>query len=190
MRFEKVVEADQKLCLGSYVFFWGQKQERTPTWYGMFLKTGEETAAIDTMQYLWTGAWPAHRCPALDGMWLDGKTAYQNVRLKPGHSYPAKVQVSDPDHNPLTYSWEVMKESQERKVGGDVESIPEAVPDGIADPKKSEVTLEAPSEPGAYRLYAYAFDGKGHAAYANIPFYVSSSNENTRAAADANAESQ
>jgi len=41
---------DNKLCLGSYVFFWGQKQERTPTWYGMFLKSGEETAAIDTRE--------------------------------------------------------------------------------------------------------------------------------------------
>ncbi len=190
IRFEKVIESDQKLCLGSYVFFWGQKQERTPTWYGMFLKTGEETAAIDTMQYFWTGAWPAKRSPALEGMWLDGKTAYQNVRLKPGQAYAARVQASDPDHNPLTYSWEVMKESKERKVGGDVEAIPEKVPDGITNPKKSEITLEAPSEPGAYRLYAYAFDGKGHAAYANIPFYVSSSEENMRAAIDANVESK
>ena len=67
---------------------------------------------------------------------------------------------------------------------------PRRLPAGIADPQKSEVTLEAPSEPGAYRLYAYAFDGKGHAAYANIPFYVSSSDENTRADADANVESK
>jgi hypothetical protein len=189
-RFEKVVQSDQKLCLGSYVFLWGNKQERTPTWYGMFLKTGEETASVDTMQYLWTGAWPENRSPVLEGMWLDGKTAYQNVRLKPGRTYAARVQASDPDHNPLTYSWEVMKESKERKVGGDVESIPEKVPGGIADAQKSEVSLEAPSEPGAYRLYAYAFDGKGHAAYANIPFYVSSSDENTRADADANAVSK
>ncbi|HLX94309.1 MAG TPA: glycoside hydrolase family 2 TIM barrel-domain containing protein [Verrucomicrobiae bacterium] len=190
MRFEKVIASDQKLCLGSYVFFWGQKQERTPTWYGMFLKTGEETAAIDTMQYFWTGAWPAHRSPSLEGMWLDGKTAYQNVRLKPGQAYAARVQASDPDHNPLTYSWEVMKESKERKVGGDVESIPEKVPGGIAGPQKSEVTLEAPSEPGAYRLYVYAFDGKGRAGYANIPFYVSGSDENTRAAVDVDDESK
>ena len=184
MRFEKVIESDPRFCLGSYVFFWGQKQERTPTWYGMFLKTGEETAAIDTMQYLWTGAWPADRSPALEGLWLDGKTAVQNVRLKPGQTYAAKVQVSDPDHNPLTYAWEVMKESRERKVGGDVESIPEKVPDGIADPEKSEITLAAPSEPGAYRLYAYAFDGKGHAAYANIPFYVGQSTDSHQRAAN------
>ena len=29
-----------------------------------------------------------------------------------------------------------------------------------------------PTQPGAYRLYTYVFDGKGHAAHANIPFYV------------------
>ena len=181
-RFEKVIQSDPNLCLGSYVFFWGQKQERTPTWYGMFLKSGEETATIDMMQYLWTGSWPARRSPCLTGMWLDGKTAYQNVRLKPGQSYAAKVQASDPEINSLNYSWEVMKESRERKVGGDVESIPDKVSVEITDPRKSDITLTAPQEPGAYRLYAYAFDGKGHAAYANIPFYVSSPGENSRIA--------
>jgi hypothetical protein len=182
-RFEKVIESDPNLCLGSYVFFWGQKQERTPTWYGMFLKSGEETATIDMMQYLWTGTWPVIRSPGLEGMWLDGKTAYQNVRLKPGQSYAARVQASNPEINSLTYSWEVMKESRERKVGGDVESVPEKVKTEITDPQKSDITLTAPEKPGAYRLYVYAFDGKGHAAYANIPFYVSSSGENSRVAA-------
>ena len=181
-RFEKVIESDPKQCLGSYVFFWGQKQERTPTWYGMFLKSGEETATTDMMQYLWTGAWPVIRSPSLEGMWLDGKTACQNIRLKPGQSYAAKIRATDPEINSLTYSWEVMKESRERKIGGDVESVPEQVKTEITDPQKSDITLKAPQEPGAYRLYVYALDGKGHAAYANIPFYVSSPGENSRIA--------
>jgi hypothetical protein len=148
----------------------------------MFLKGGEETATIDMMQHLWTGTWPVIRSPGLEGMWLDGKTAYQNVRLKPGQPYAARVQASDPKISPLTYSWEVMKESRERKIGGDVESVPEKVKTEITGPPKSDITLKAPQEPGAYRLYVYAFDGKGHAAYANIPFYVSSPGENSRIA--------
>ena len=96
-RYEAVIQSDHKLCLGSYVFLWGQKQERTPTWYGMFLKSGEETAPVDVMHYIWTGSWPANRSPRLEGAWLDGKTALQNVRLRPGQLYHAKVQASDPD---------------------------------------------------------------------------------------------
>ena len=171
-RFEQVIQPDQKLCLGSYVFFWGQKQERTPTWYGMFVGGGEETAAIDVMHYFWTGAWPTNRSPRVEGAWLDGKTAVQNVRLKAGQTYSARLQASDPDQDPLTYTWEVMEESTEKKVGGDAESVPKGLPGLITAPTGSEITLKAPTKPGAYRLFAYVFDGKGHAGHANIPFYV------------------
>jgi hypothetical protein len=179
MRFEKVILSDQKLCLGSYVFLWGNKQERTPTWYGMFLDTGEETAPVDVMHYFWTGSWPTNRCPRLEGAWLDGKTANQNVRLKPGRTYVAKVQASDPDQDPLTYFWDVMEESTEHKAGGDVESKPRQLSGLIEDPKKSGIALKSPTQPGAYRVYAYVFDGKGHAAHANIPFYVDPPTENS-----------
>ena len=76
-RYKVVIEPDQKLCLGSYVFLWGNKQERTPTWYGMFLDSGEATAPVDVMHHTWTGAWPTNRSPRLAGAWLDGKTASQ-----------------------------------------------------------------------------------------------------------------
>ena len=32
--------------IGSYAFLWGQKQERTPTWYGVFTADGRRTAAV------------------------------------------------------------------------------------------------------------------------------------------------
>ena len=31
------------LCLGSYAFLWGYKQEQTPTWYGLFTKWRDYT---------------------------------------------------------------------------------------------------------------------------------------------------
>jgi hypothetical protein len=172
MRFDKVIQLDQTLCLGSYVFFWGQKQERTPTWYGMFLESGEETAAVDVMHYVWKGVWPANRSPRLEGAWLDGKTASQNVHLRPGQSCRAKVVAADPDQDGLTFHWEIMMESTSKNVGGDRESKPAALPGLIADPSREETALQAPSKPGAYRLFVYVFDGKGHAAHANIPFFV------------------
>ena len=182
-RFRAVIEPGQKLCLGSYVFLWGNKQERTPTWYGMFLGSGEETAPVDVMQYLWTGGWPANRSPRLEGVWLDGKTAPQNIRLQSGQTYTAKLAATDPDRDPLTYRWEVMEESTETKTGGDAESKPALVPGLIAAHTRSEITLQAPKKPGAYRLFAYVFDGNGHAAHANIPFYVDDPTKKLQAAA-------
>jgi hypothetical protein len=172
MRFRDVIAADQKLCLGSYVFLWGNKQERTPTWYGMFLGSGEETAPVDVMHYFWTGGWPSNRCPRLDGIWLDDRTASRSIRLRPGRSYAARVAARDPDGDPLSYSWEVMRESTETKIGGDRESCPPRVKGLIAAPDRSEVVFTAPAQPGPYRLFAYVRDGHGHAAHANIPFYV------------------
>ena len=181
-RFRAVIEPDQKLCLGSYVFLWGNKQERTPTWYGMFLNSGEETAPVDVMHHVWTGSWPTNRSPRLEGIWLDGKTATQNVRLHTGQAYVAKVAASDADHDSLSYRWEVMEESAETKVGGDAESRPARVPDLIEAPQRNETSLRAPNKPGAYRLFAYVFDGKGHAAHANIPFYVENPGGNPQGA--------
>jgi hypothetical protein len=154
------------------VFLWGQKQERTPTWYGVFLESGEETAAVDTMHFIWNGAYPANRSPRLTGARLEGKTAYENARVKPGQPGAASVQVEDPDGDPVTYRWEILEESTDLKMGGDAESKPKTVTGLIADPTRARIEFQAPARPGAYRLFAYAFDGHGHAAHVNIPFQV------------------
>src|SRR5690606_35623192 len=60
-RYEYSIEKDKDQCLGSYVFLWGQKQERTPTWYGLFTEKGEESEVMDVMEYLWAGSWPVNR---------------------------------------------------------------------------------------------------------------------------------
>jgi hypothetical protein len=171
-RYEAVIDTDKSQCLGSYVFLWGQKQERTPTWYGMFLETGEETATIDVMHAIWNGAAPTNRSPRLRGAWLEGAMALGNIRVKTGQACTAKTLVEDPDNDPVSYRWEVMHESTDLKTGGDHESKPKSLPHLIEDPSKAEIKMQAPEVPGAYRLFVYAFDGKGHAAHANIPFYV------------------
>ena len=171
-RFETVIGADRKQCVGSYVFLWGHKQERTPTWYGMFLDSGEATPAVDVMQYLWTGTWPAIRSPQLEGAWLDGKTAYQNIHLNAGQSYPARVQAVDYNGHTLSFVWNVMKESTDLKTGGDSENKPESLSDLVPAAQGDQITLKAPTKSGAYRVFAYVFDGNGHAAHVNIPFYV------------------
>lgn len=156
--------------LGSYVFLWGQKQERTPTWFSMFTETGESTATVDAMQFAWTGRWPANRAPSLEPPRLNGRSA--KVRLTARSRYAAEVVATDPEDDPLSYAWSVKPESRARSVGGDPER---AIPDvrGLfADAGAAKTTMRAPSAPGAYRLFVTVYDGRGHAAHANLPFWV------------------
>ena len=170
--YQVAIASNPHQVIGSYVFLWGQKQERTPTWYGMFLADGSETETIDVMHYIWNGAWPENRSPRVGVMVLDEKTAYDGVRLQSGVQYPAEVEVSDPDGDILTYRWEILRESEATQVGGDREEVPEKL-EGLIDGAESHaVTVTAPDQAGAYRLFVYIYDGQGNAGHANIPFLV------------------
>ena len=170
-RYEASVVQDKTQCLGSYVFLWGQKQERTPTWYGLFTENGEETEVMDVLQYEWSGHYPANRAPHIAALTLTGKTATEAVLLKPGQPTSAQAAVADPDGDQLTYQWELLPESTDLKQGGDRENRPQAV--GNISANNTGVALfAAPRTPGAYRLFVYAHDGHGNVATGNIPFLV------------------
>jgi hypothetical protein len=42
----------------------------------------------------------------------------------------------------------------------------------IRDPTVRQIEFTAPQAPGPYRVFVTIFDGKGHAAYGNVPFFV------------------
>jgi hypothetical protein len=169
-RYEASVKQD-KHCLGSYVFLWGQKQERTPTWYGLYTETGEESEVVDVMQYLWTGSYPKNRAPHLSSFLVDGKKATDGVYLQPGKTYPIALAVQDPDRDVLTTRWELLPESTDLKQGGDHESRPQPIP-GLVTGTGRQTSLKVPEKEGAYRLFVYVTDGHNNVATANIPFYV------------------
>ncbi len=170
-RYDTAIRPQVDQCLGSYVFLWGQKQERTPTWYGVFMEDGNETESVDAMHYLWNGEWPANRTPKLLDFRLDGKTAYDNVHLKSGERYNAAVKVEDPEGDAIKYVWDIKPESTDLGDGGDFESTPESII-GLIRGDSDIIELSAPAKSGAYRLFIYASDGQGHTAHANIPFFV------------------
>ena len=106
-------------ALGSYAFYWSQKQETTPTWYGMFLESGEATEVVDTMQYLWTGEWPEHRAPSIREFLVDSKHAADSIYLQAGQTYTAKLDAYHPDNEAFTVRWEFLPESTDIGAGGD-----------------------------------------------------------------------
>ena len=171
-RYEAAIAKDKGHCLGSYVFLWGQKQERTPTWYGVFTEDGHESEVVDVLQHLWTGQWPQNRAPHISAFLLDGKPATANLYLQPGRAYPVAAPVTDPDQDRLTYRYELLPESTDLGQGGDRESRPGPVAGALTGAPGPQMTLKAPAKTGAYRLFVYATDGHNNVATANIPFFV------------------
>ncbi len=171
-RYENVIAADSYHCMGSFVFLWGQKQERTPTWYGMFLESGYKTESVDVMNYVWTGEWPKNRSPHITSLTMGGAGAHDNTVLNVDQDFEALVQASDPDNDSLKYVWEILEEVpvERQSDGGDFEPRPSTIFKG--DSVEDKVNLKAPSEPGEYRLFVYVLDGNESAATANIPFLV------------------
>jgi len=168
-RYTSAIQIDTMKCLGSYVFLWGQKQERTPTWYGMFTENGEEMETVDAMHYIWNGEWPENRSPVIDSVRLNGKNAYQSIKIKTNEKLYALAFAKDFDNDSLTYKWEILHESTDLGMGGDFESKPDSITLIFDGPV---ITIDRPEIKGAYRLYIYVLDNKGHAATANIPFYA------------------
>jgi hypothetical protein len=170
--YEEMLAPLNRQLIGSFVFYWGQKQERTPTWYGLFTEAGEETASIDVMHYLWNGEWPSNRSPEVRSVQLDDKTADDNIVLSVGEHYTAVVDIFDHDGDPMTFRWILKPESDAEQVGGDYEERIANLNGFIDNEKAAEIQITAPDS-GPYRLFVYAYDGEGHAAHANIPFFVS-----------------
>jgi hypothetical protein len=173
-RYRNAILADSERCLGSYVFIWHDRHERTETWYGMFLESGERTERVNAMQYLWTGQWPAKRAPVIEALTIDGKLAASSVYLKPGSSHTATLQVRarDPKGDPLVLRWEIMHEVMRAGYAGIGEKRSQPISGVIQKADERDFVFTAPKLEGAYRVFVYVLDSQGNAATANIPFFV------------------
>ncbi|MFZ4508262.1 MAG: glycoside hydrolase family 2 TIM barrel-domain containing protein [Fimbriimonas sp.] len=155
------------LCLGAYAFIWGNKQESTATWFGMFLHDGSRLGPVDVMQKLWTGKSPANACPRIEQMKVTGDT-----QADPGDSINVSLKATDPEGDPLKVTWTLSADSGTIGLNGDKEDVPDVVEGAIsaATPTSAKVTM--PKVPGPYRLFAVVRDSKGGAAVANVPLRV------------------
>ena len=164
---QTMMENKDGLCLGGYAFLWGNKQETTPTWYGMLLAGGEKLPAVDAVVRGWTGRWPTNRCPKIDFLRFEKGVP----TAKTGDLAKVVTKVSDKDGDRLTYEWTLLAESRDIRRGGDAESVPPSFSEALKTEGGPECAVTFPS-PGAYRLFLVVRDGKGGASTANLPFFV------------------
>jgi len=139
----------------------------------LFLESGERMGVQDVLHKEWTGQWPLNRAPSISPIGIGDQAVHRGIYLKPGSGHTAYTDASDPDQDTLTFKWEIYHESQEKKEGGDPEQKPQLIEGLILNGSGPQLSFRAPAAEGAYRLFVYVFDGKGNAATANAPFYVS-----------------
>lgn len=160
-------------CIGSFVFLWGyQTHGEVLTWYGMFDKKGYTFASVDAMQFAWSGNYPANRAPVIlnrNQMLMDGKKAEENIMVAKASGHTASVVATDPENDPLTYAWRIVKEKAAAADG----SLADGITGLITTSTTANITFNAPNETGAYRLIVFvADDANKKVASAVIPFYV------------------
>ncbi|MDZ4667993.1 MAG: glycoside hydrolase family 2 TIM barrel-domain containing protein [bacterium] len=170
-RYRDFIKKDNNLCLGSYVFLWGQKQETTPTWYGVFIDN-KQTEALNVLQEEWGGTKPTHWTPQILSFGLNQGAAITSVKVRKGANIQVDLAVKHEDPASLTYKWEILQESEFTKSGGDAEIRPEALAVMMKGNAQTGYSFKAPFQRGAYRLFVYIYDKHNQVACANFPFYV------------------
>ncbi|MFX1706354.1 glycoside hydrolase family 2 TIM barrel-domain containing protein [Chitinophaga sp. CC14] len=172
-RYQEYMPVKDPRFLGACVFYWGNKQEVTHTWFSLFTKEGEASETVAVMEYLWTGKWPPYKAPALRYVLLNGKGARDNILLNPNSLQTAEVLLRDTAGGPLRITWEILAEDWHTK-NQDEPNLqkPVAYNNLLLPPQGNKITFRSPVKEGPYRIFATVSDNKGHFATANTPFYV------------------
>lgn len=161
------IDAVPGMALGGYAFLWGDKMEATETWFGVFLKDGSPTASYDALTEIWTGELPDNLAPTVESLVVDGATD-----VEPGELVEVSTSISDPEGGDLRVRWVLRADTSDILTGGDYRPPMPDIDDAVLASDTDGAKVKMPETPGAYRLYAYAYDEHGKAGTANVPLLV------------------
>lgn len=171
--YERYMPRQHPCFLGSLVFYWGYKQETTPTWFSLFDKEGNKSASVNALQYLWTGHQSTQDAPRVRYMLVDGKGAKDNLLYKPGDVIRAQVLMKDSAaNNHLRFEWFVQPEDWFRVLHFYNQKERKSLDELTITESKDHFVFHAPKKEGPYRVYIHITDNKGYFATCNTPFYV------------------
>lgn len=191
-RYQKYIAANpSKGCIGSYAFLWGQKQETTESWYGLFDVANRPTRSIDALEQAWKkGIAVGKPGPRVNGIRIhteshppkDAKpstatnsqdhTTHPFMQVYGGKRIKAEVQLTEPSSESYRIQWKVLPEATNTGAGGDFEQSLNPAALRIRGSRGRQAEIVLPSAEGAYRLYVYVVDNQQKSGYANMPLYI------------------
>lgn len=154
-------------CLGNMIFYWGHKQESTPTWFSIFSEDGGKSQAFYTMHNLWSEDTLKYNGPHIEHLRLNNLSGTDNIILTPGEAADAEIFLQDSGLDSLEFTWEIRREAwakiyEEQPV---IEGL-------IQEQSFPTVAFTTPEKEGPYRLLVYVKTPRNDFATANIPFYI------------------
>lgn len=173
-RYQSIIQKDTDLCFGSYCFLWGQKQESTSTWHGMYLSNGNPTEAVDVMQYCWKGEWPAKRAPSIMQIKLNGENWKKNHEFTKNEEVTLNFSFNRNNNDSLYFDFQLYPETFSTKGGGDFQKSPEKLKFEIIKQSENSLSFKVPNKKGFYRIFVFIRNEINQTSVANIPFKVES----------------
>jgi hypothetical protein len=187
--YQRNIVSDKDKCLGSYVFFWGQKNEFTSTWFSLFTADGKQTEVVDALNFLWTNKWPARRAPSIKSLLLNRHHPLENVYIKASDKFTATISTHNAAPGDLTLYWEILEDENNRFFNSNLnQKKPKVILNGELPLRKLKnsspgtgirqhagsfhLDLTAPEVEGPYRLFMFIRNEHDKVATANAPFYV------------------
>ena len=160
--------------LGSITFYWGYRQEYTPTWYSVFSENGEPNEIMEALNDCWKDTQTVHISPRLKYMLFDDLGAADNIIVSPGTMHKARLlfEGSQPADS-LRYCWEILNEDWVTW-GSTWNNFKKPKPEIglVADSTVQNPFFKTPDKEGPYRIYITVSNSSGFCATANTPFYV------------------
>lgn len=171
-RYQEFMPLEDPRFLGACVFFWGNKQETTHTWFSIFDENGNASEAVGTMQAIWTGKPSQVIYPEIKYMLVNGKGARDNIIVNPADQAQAEVLMFKGYDRIRSIRWEVFREDwyRENQANNTRKLTPVATAEHSG--QNLRLTFSTPPQEGPYRIFATVYDNAGNFASCNTPFYV------------------
>lgn len=156
--------------LGSLLFYWGEKLERSHTWFSLF-RNGERSKSIQAIEAMWNSSVSSLEEDGLNYMLVNWKGAQDNIVLYPGEPARAELLFHEPMKDHVRIEWEIYPESWYGE--SDELVVDTYVPiDTFVGFEANSTAFLAPVNEGPYRIFAYIYSGDGSFVTTNTPFYV------------------
>ncbi len=166
---------NEKNSVGSLIFYWGNKQESTHTWFNLFDEDGLKSHQIETLHNLWDSNSFNQKLFNIKSITINNTSIADSLIFNASRIVKARINFNDEKdsliYNKLTFKWELYPESWQYQFW-DVQKKPNKIDHFIVEDSSDKIIFKIPEKEGPYRLFVTIYDTDNYFATANLPFYV------------------